>query len=169
MSQARSSPAYPSRGPSWTRAPVITRFLYTFTGEERLNDALGTPLSTSAVFMLTEPLSPNPETGLPVFAFSAIRRPSLVPKNKAAGDWLSPAQYSRPRVDALVPPRSATQIWLPVSGSNATTLPLGVGKYIIPPATIGVVSARPPPPPPPRPRPAPAPAGTVDARLPPAS
>src|SRR5881296_2894728 len=111
--------------------------------------------------MLTEPLLPNPETGLPVFAFSAIRRPSLVPKNKAAGDWLSPAQYSRPRVDALMPPRSAIQICLPVSGSNATTLPLGVGKYIIPPATIGVVSARPPPPPPPRPRPAPAPAGGV--------
>src|SRR6185436_20232061 len=102
--------------------------------------------------MLTEPLLPKPETGLPVFAFSAIRRPSLVPKNKVAGDWLSPAQYSRPRVDALVPPRSATQTSLPVSGSNATIFPVGVGKYIIPPATIGVVSARPPPPPtPPRP------------------
>src|SRR5689334_11942579 len=102
--------------------------------------------------MLTEPLSPNAETGLPVFAFSATRRPLLVPKNKVAGDWLSPGQYSRPRVEALVPPRSAIQTCLPVSGSNATIFPFGVGKYIIPPATIGVVSTRPPPPPPP-PRP----------------
>src|SRR5262245_21686905 len=103
--------------------------------------------------MLTEPLLPNLETGLPVLAFSAIRRPSLVPKNKVAGDWLFPAQYSRPRVEALVPPRSAVQICLPVSGSNATIFPFGAGKYIIPPATIGVVSTRPPPPPPRPPRP----------------
>ena len=48
--------------------------------------------------MSTMPSLPKPGIGLPVLAFSAISLPLEVPKKTVAGDCLSPAQNSRPRV-----------------------------------------------------------------------
>src|SRR5579863_2389645 len=154
MSQARLSPDAPRLGNSWTCAPVITTFLYTIGGDESPKGAFGNPFMAPA-FMSTSPSLPNPGTGLPVFAFSAINRPSSVPKNSSGGDCLSPAQYSMPRVAGGPPLISVDQISFPVSGASATTRLKAVCKYITSPITSGVTSHDPNP----RPRPRPAVAG----------
>src|SRR5271154_7347329 len=84
-SHPRVSPDAPTLGNSCTRAPVIKTFLYTIGGEESPNTESGNPFDAPA-FISTTPSFPNPGTGFPVFAFSATKRPSAVPKNTSAGD-----------------------------------------------------------------------------------
>ena len=66
-------------------------------GEERPKVESARPLRAPG-FMSTTPSFPKPGTGLPVFAFSAMSLPLEVPKSRVAGDCLSPAQNSSPRV-----------------------------------------------------------------------
>src|SRR5579883_2211430 len=124
-------------------------------GEERPKAAFGNPFIISA-FISTAPSFPNPGTSLPVFALTAIKRPSSVPKKSSGGESLSPAQYSSPRVAGGPPLIVVDQISLPVSGSSATTRLYAVTRYITPSTTSGVTSHDRPAPPRPRPRPRPA-------------
>ncbi len=117
--------------------------------------------SAAMGFMFSSPSLPKPGTGRPVFAFSEISQPSLVPNTICGGSEPSPGQYATPR-SAGACPLSYSQIFFPVSGSSASTREYPVERYITPPTTIGVLSdrrCRPPRPPatagPPRPRPRP--------------
>src|ERR1051326_2748924 len=83
------------------------------------------PPAPSAV---TLPLVPKLGLGWPLLALTDTSPPPS-PQMICGGVFLSPGQYSRPRVD---PWPSTLQISLPVVASNATTLRYGVGRYITP-------------------------------------
>src|SRR5579863_2865951 len=119
-------------------------------GEDRPKEELAKPFREPG-FISTMPSFPKPGMGLPVLAFRAYSLPLEVPKKMVAGDCLSPAQYSRPRVAGAPSLTSKVQISFAVSGSSATTRRAPVVRYITPLITSGDTSELPPPPPPPRP------------------